>query len=400
MSPLQAQVFEFPNDSVTFNHNRKSVKIPFKLVHNLIIIPVRINDSQPLNFILDTGVKNMLITKLHYNDSLQLKNPKKISIQGLGAGEALEAMHSTGNRLYLKGISGENQIVFVLLQDVLDLSMRMGMPIHGLIGYDIFKNFIVKVNYSSRVLTLYKPDAQVKLKKKSEVYPLEIDGNKAYLYAHVKQFNGDTLKVKLIVDTGASNTISLYLPSHERLELPPKVLEAYLGRGLSGDITGKIGRINSISFGRHNLENLPVAYPNEDDIRLALNISNRNGHLGADILKRFTVIFDYPHKRIVFEPNNKYKSPFNYNLAGFEVSTPLPGINIYYISHVVAESPASKLGIKVGDQLLSIDGKDCMELDINQLLEVLESRPGKKLKLKMRREHIPYHLDLVLQDKI
>lgn len=389
-----------PQDTAYFTDKSKKIKIPFKLVHNLIVIPVRINDSRPLNFILDSGVNSTLITQLHYTDSLSLNNSRKITVQGLGEGYNLEALVSDGNSMYMHNIKGENQEVYVLLEDIFNLSTRMGMPVHGIIGYDIFKNFIVKINYSTQVITLYRPDTKLRISKKAEVHELHIEDCKAYVFAHLKQYNGESLKVKLVVDTGASHSLSLYLPTNEKLKLPPKVMEAYLGRGLSGDINGKIGRLNGMSLGRYEFADLPASYPNEEAIRVALNIANRNGNLGSDILKRFTVIFDYPHNRLVLLPNRKFKQPFSYNISGFEVSTPMPGLNVYVVSNVSKNSAAQEVGIKPGDQLMSINGQDCHEMDLNTILNLLEGKPGRQLRLTFKRNYAPYNVVLTLQSRI
>ncbi|WP_161887781.1 aspartyl protease family protein [Pontibacter russatus] len=388
------------SDTVFFTTNHKSVKIPFKFVHNLIILPVRINSSQPLNFILDSGVKNILITHLFFSDSLDLNDVNKISVRGLGEGHSIEAYQSKGNNLHMPGIRGTNNLVYVLMEDVFNLSTRMGMPVHGIIGFDIFKNFIVKINYSSKVITLYRPDEEVKKKRRAEEYPLYIEGTKPYVYGEVRQHNGDTVKVKLVVDTGASNSISLYLPSDERLMLPPKVMKAYLGTGLSGDINGQIGRLDAFSLGKYELEDLTAAYPDEESIKLALNIANRNGNLGSDILSRFTVIFDYPHNRLIMLPNRRFREPFHYNMAGFEVTTPLPGTNLYIVSNVVEDSPAKLGGLEPGDQLLHVNGRNCTEIKLSELLQLLESKPGRKLRLRLRREAEILDVDLVLESRI
>ncbi|TXK21973.1 PDZ domain-containing protein [Pontibacter qinzhouensis] len=388
------------HDTVAFSSNRNSVILPFHFIHNLIIIPVQINDSPPLNFILDTGVKNILITHLYYTDSLNLNNTTEIEIKGLGTGDTLKAFYSQGNSLKMKGIAGENQDVYVLKEDIFHLSSRMGMPVHGIIGYDIFKNFIVKINYSSKHLTLLRPDVKLKPPKRGEVYPLHLERDKAYIFAHVRQHNGDTIRVKLVVDTGASHSLSLYLPSNSQLALPPKVMEAYLGRGLSGDINGKIGRINSFSIGRHELQNLPASYPDEASIQAAMNISDRNGNLGSDILKRFTVIFDYPHSQMTLIPNKRYKEPFNYNLAGFEVGAPVIGMKFYEVAHVVDGSPAHAVGLMRGDQILSINGQSCFEMSLSDILGYLEKGPGKKLKLRLYRENEVKYVVLTLQNRI
>ncbi|WP_239022783.1 aspartyl protease family protein [Pontibacter mangrovi] len=374
--------------------------MPFKLVHNLIVIPVQINNSPPLNFILDSGVQNTLITRLNFSDSLELVEANRIKLRGLGEGYTIEAIHSTGNMMSMRGIQGDHHTVFVLMEDIFDLSLRMGMPVHGIIGYDIFKNFIVKINYSNKTITLYRPDVKLKRKKRAEEYPLYIEDAKPYLYGSIRQHNGDSLQVKLVVDTGASNSLSLYLPSDERLTLPPKVMHAYLGRGLSGDINGKIGRLSSFRLGRYQLDNPTAAYPDTGAVKLAMNLGGRNGNLGSDILKRFTVIFDYPHKRMSLIPNHKFKEPFNYNMAGFEVSTPLPGANFYIISNVVEDSPAKMVGVQPGDQLIHINGKNCNELQLQELLNLLDSKPGSKLRLRLKREQEIIDVNFVLQSRI
>ncbi|GHA59873.1 aspartyl protease family protein [Pontibacter akesuensis] len=397
---LAQEQLQIESDTVYFTSNRKKITIPFKLVHNLIVIPARINNSNTLNFILDSGVKNTLITRLDFSDSLDLHAANKINLQGLGEGHVIEAYYSEGNNLFMEGIQGDEQAVYVLMEDVFNLSTRMGMPVHGIIGYSIFKNFIVKVNYSSKTLTLYRPDYKIRKKRRAEEYAITIEDTKPYLHGTIRQQNGDTVKVKLIVDTGASHSLSLYLPTDERLALPPKVMEAYLGRGLSGDINGKIGRIEAFRLGKYELENLTVSYPDDAAVKHAIHIADRNGNLGSDILTRFTVIFDYPHNRMLLQPNGKFKDPFQYNMAGFDVSTPLPGTNFYMIANVVENSPAMREGLKVGDQLLLINGRDCKEMKLQELLELLDGKPGRKLRLKLKRDEETFDVNFVLQSRI
>ncbi|MCJ8163644.1 aspartyl protease family protein [Pontibacter sp. E15-1] len=403
MLPPLAQAQEQPvyaSDTAFFTSSRKRVNIPFKFVHNLVIIQVRINGSQPLSLILDSGVKNTIITRLFHSDSLDLVNADKITIRGLGEGNSIEAFHSVGNEMFLPGIKGVNHELYVLTEDVFNLSLRMGMPVHGIIGYDIFKNFIVKINYSNRMITLYPPDTKVAKKKRAEEFPLYIEGTKAYVYGDVRQHNGDTIKVKLVVDTGASNSLSLYLPTNDRLSIPPKAMKAYLGRGLSGDIHGQIGRLDGFSLGKYEMEDLTASYPDEESIKLALNLADRNGNLGSDILSRFTAIFDYPHNRLLLSPNRRFREPFQCNMSGFEVTTPLPGTNFYIVSNVIDDSPAKLVGLEPGDQLLDVNGRKCTEIVLTELLELLESKPGRKLRLRLKRESEILDVDLVLQSRI
>src|SRR5438105_143333 len=46
---------------VRFISGNSSLKIPFELSNNLILVPARVNDSAPLWFILDTGATDSVI---------------------------------------------------------------------------------------------------------------------------------------------------------------------------------------------------------------------------------------------------------------------------------------------------------------------------------------------------
>jgi hypothetical protein len=400
-SETRAQIqFSQETDTIYLKGNKRRVNISFKLINNLVVIPVKVNNSSTMNFILDSGVKTTLITRLYYSDSLELNEAHKIEIAGLGVGSKIEALQSKGNEISLNGIEGNNQDILVLAEDVFDLSSRMGMKIHGIIGYAIFKNFVVQINYTTKVLTLYRPDYKLPKRRRTAEYPLHIEANKAYVYANIKQHNGDSVNVKLVLDTGASNTVSLYLPSNDKITLPPKVMEAYLGRGLSGDINGKIGRLASFNLGKFQLLNLPASYPDVEAIQAALNVSNRNGNLGSDILSRFKVVIDYPQNRLLLLPNRKFKKPFHYNMAGFEVITPMPGANIYVISAVSSGSPASEAGIKIGDQLVDINGHRCVALTLSEILEMVENKPGKKINMSLIRDSEKLFVTVVLKSEI
>jgi len=69
-TPLYAQQ-QIQNLSFV-NSTQKSVSFPFKFINNLIILPVVINDSDTLQFILDTGVSRSIMTELSIGDSLLL----------------------------------------------------------------------------------------------------------------------------------------------------------------------------------------------------------------------------------------------------------------------------------------------------------------------------------------
>ena len=86
------------------NNNAKSVRIPIEIQHNVILIPVRINNSFEMRFILDTGVKTSILTEPVMAHFLALDSMAKIKVKGLGDGDPIEADLARNVRMTLPGI--------------------------------------------------------------------------------------------------------------------------------------------------------------------------------------------------------------------------------------------------------------------------------------------------------
>ena len=76
-------------------------KIHFKLVNNLIVIPVTINGVS-LSFLLDTGVsKPIIFNFFNLQEELSIHETETILIQGLGNDEPIEALRSSNNTVII-----------------------------------------------------------------------------------------------------------------------------------------------------------------------------------------------------------------------------------------------------------------------------------------------------------
>src|ERR1700759_1555917 len=73
------------------NAHRKRVKFPFRVIRNMIVIQLNINNQGRFNFVLDTGVGLMIITEPKLVDSINITSKRTIKIPGLGEGEDDEA---------------------------------------------------------------------------------------------------------------------------------------------------------------------------------------------------------------------------------------------------------------------------------------------------------------------
>ena len=364
-------LFEFSNP------RQKSVTFRFKTASNLIIIPVVINDSDTLNFILDTGVRYPIITELPFVNRLNLNFMQPVTISGLGEGEPLTAYRSGNNTVKISGLVSYNQEIQMVINENFQISQVLGLPVHGLIGFNLFKDFVVEIDYENDKLTLTKPEYyRDRVNNRDIVMPLHFEHNKPYVRTSIMTDKNEEVSVKLLVDTGASDAIWLSTSSDERINLPENHIETFLGKGLNGDFYGKKGRIGGIWVGPLVLYEPIVAFPEAELIDRIIS-DDRNGTLGAEILRRFYVTIDYPGKQIKLRPTSRIKEEFNYNMSGLDISNPFPGMPVFTIDKVRKNSPAYNAGLMENDQILNVNRTRHTIpslTDINLLLKHRENR--------------------------
>jgi C-terminal processing protease CtpA/Prc len=128
-----------------------------------------------------------------------------------------------------------------------------------------------------------------------------------------------------------------------------------------------------------------------------MTASDRNGTLGAEILRRFNVTIDYRNSRLTLRPTHKVNDDFNYNMSGMEIINPMPGLPIFTISNVRDSSPAFMAGLKENDQIISINNNSHTNMELNDINLLLQSRENKKIKVKYLRDGAEYETAFALK---
>lgn len=366
---------------------REYERIPFILSGHQIILKLRLNDSKPMNFILDSGVKTPIIIDVPQFDTIRVGEVKKIKIQGLGNGGGSDALIAYNNRINIgEHVVNKNQTVLVMLEDLFYLSNRLGHQINGIIGFDIFRDFVVEINYDHKYLKLYDPNTYTYPKSKKYITKeLTFNRGKPYVHLKVEMPNGDIVPVKLLVDTGGSDALWLFHSSHDKISNPKKFIPDFLGRGLNGDIYGKRSRVNKLYFDEVYLKGVTVSYPDSASVAYVTLHKERNGSIGGGALSRFKVIIDYPHKKITFKKGHDFRRKFQYNMSGIELYMPYPEVPLYEVHSVRKGSPAEKAGVKVGDIITQINFIKSSSLTLPQIMTKFQYRDGAKIRLILSR---------------
>ncbi len=365
-----------------FDEAVKSVRIPFELYHNLILVKLHIDDSPELTFILDTGVDSpILIGHKNFTISPEKIN-RTIQITGLGEGDIIEAKVAHNTEIKLQGITGTKMNMIILPTNVFDPSASFGRPIHGIIGFSLFSRFVTEINYDREFIRLYRSD-KFKPPLVSIIKPLEIINTKPYIEIAMPDSTGQMRPIKAMVDTGASNALTLFgKPKDFDLNIP--CINTFIGSGLSGDLLGELGILKKIELDRFNLKKVIATFPDSSSMKF-LDRAHQSGNIGGEILKRFNVTFDYRHNKLYLKKNRHFYKPFSYNISGIELEAFGENYDQFKIFYVRESSLVKDADIQAGDIIKSINGHKPKDTDIGKLYNMLNAKPNRNIKLKLER---------------
>ncbi|MBD0825034.1 aspartyl protease family protein [Aestuariibaculum marinum] len=424
----------FSQNSFVVRNKKQSDKVKFKLINNLIIVPVEINGVN-LSFLLDTGVtKPILFNFLNVSDSLKIKHTDTIYLRGLGEGERIMAHRSLNNVFKIGDAVKLNQDLYAIYDANLNLAPKLGVPVHGIIGFDLLKDLVVEVNYSRRFLRLTNPDEyRYKACRKCEDFNLEFYNNKPYLNA-VVDIQEQAIPVKLLIDSGGSDALWLFEDDERGIASGNHFFYDFLGHGLSGSVYGKRSKIDALHLNSFTLKKPNVAYPDSLFIAHAKQHRERSGSLSGNVLMRFNVVFDYQKAKVVLKRNGNFNDEFRYNKSGIELAhdgvrfvkesrsriaekenrqedgNNLQGKQIFFaedfklvlkpiyaIVELRENSPAFKAGLQIDDIILSVNGKPAHHFTLQKIMEMFYEDAGKHIRLKVERNGVDlsYNFDLV-----
>jgi len=379
--------------------NKKSVSIPFELINNLMVVDVLFQGVVPLKFIIDTGVTNTVLIEKLYADVLEIEPDRKMSLVGAAGGKEVEAFIVNSISINLKGIKGSQIPLLILAEDYLKLEESMGIKVHGILGYDLFKNFVVKIDYINHIITFFEHD---KFKKAPWWYrsvDLKVENTKPYIFQTIMLSDSTTINAKLMIDTGASHSLMLHQNRDSSISIPENNIRDILGAGIAGTIEGHVGRVNLVEMEDYQMEEVIARFPDKGFYSEIIENTERHGTIGGGILTRFNMYLNYKDERLYIKKNKRFRESFDYNMSGMSViAMGELFLKPYYVIEEIRENtPASRVDLKAKDVILEMNGYYGRELNLSKINEILTSKPGRKIKLKIKRDNQEFMVEFRLE---
>ncbi len=379
---------------------RPSFTVPFEMVGSYVVVSVRVNDSNPLKLILDSGVRSTIITELLSGDSITLNYSSTRELMGLGSRSSLQAYVSDSNMLSMgRKMKMTNRTIYVLQEDIFNLSKQTGSKINGLLGADFFQDYIVQIDYTGRRIRFYEKD-NFCVPKGYGVMPMTIERQKMYIHLSVLETESSRRRIKMLIDTGAELGAWFQTLTNNAVNIPEKSVRGRIGEGLSGEISGYYARVPQICIANFCVRNPIVAFPDSATIASIVRNSDRDGTIGSQLLSRFNLIIDTFNEKFYFKPNNTFTRPFAYNVAGIEIAQSASLIPQVEVVNVWEGSPAAKAGVKPGDVITEINYNRIFGLTLTQIRAFFETPSRHPLPIQLQRHSQVIDLKIEMKSKI
>lgn len=366
-----------PSFSEKFSLPVKETSVPIRYGHGWPLVDVTINGQGPYTMVLDTGASDILLEE-SIIEELKLTTAS-LSNMNNAAGVTHLLQHYAIDRLEIgKAVYSDTTVVKTTL-----FSAR-GMPdISGIIGITPFTEHYVTLDFPKSRLVIHKSESHalgntpwlpVKLTGKLIDLPVEVGDRTHYFH----------------LDTGFSNTFSL---SSSTLALLPRYEQKYdessviLGKdGAPEVVTEYLSRLReNISVGSHVVERPFIRWKKK-------HAGTASNLIGMKILKNFKIEIDRSNKRVRL--SRKAISFSSRKQLGFGITHD----NESHSSIVSSVTPSygAKNNLKVGDRILTINGKNAGHAPVKILQGLMEKEDSISLLIQRGDEEISVDIEVVV----
>ncbi|MBK9089416.1 MAG: aspartyl protease family protein [Holophagales bacterium] len=260
--------------------------------------------------------------------------------------------------------------------DLAGVGKRVGRPLPLILGKELFHALVVDLDYpGSRIRFLdaatFRYDGPG---RKLDLIPAE-DGHKSLKLAIE---GGEPVVVGL--DTGQGGALSVYRHyADERGFLSGRPVSERRSGGVGGATTMKVATLRSVTIAGYELRNVPSAFQ-ASDVRGAFDTKRQEGNLGAGVLSRFRVVFDYSRSCLWLEPGPALGAPFPKDKSGLALQW---AEGVLTVEFVAPASPAAEAGWKEGERLAALDGKPAGEDWWKTFTGWAEAKAGTEVRLTL-----------------
>jgi len=324
-----------------FAFGGNAAEIPADFIDHLVFVPARVNQGEPSLFELNTTAPTSSI------------DPERAAALGLG--------RVTTPVLNLSGVDlSYSEFAETPMPD---FAARYGREYRGTLGNDFMASVVADIDYARETMRLYDPAVYKYSEHGKAVRVTFVDGI-PIVKAKVK-VGGRSIDANFVVNTALDAPVLIYDKYAEAHQLSPPKSISGASMPLEGADNDTIGRLDRFQIGPYQVQASLVVFskrnpPVSDDSKLA-------GEIGAEMLRRFSVVFDYSRGDIYFQPNSEFNSEDFEDMSGLTITAGGPNLRRFQITDVRPNTPGADAGLRKGDVIEGVNGDAAADMSLTDL---------------------------------
>lgn len=375
---------------VQFAFQGNVAQVPAQIADSLVLVPVRVNGSQPSWFLLDTSRAASAIDDVRavavgiYSPSSEGKIPKSFSNVTL---------EFPGLRISLPSLA---------LGTFGDLSARVGHVVQGVLGLDILSELVVKINYQADSVQFYDPKG-FKYARRGVQIPVQVSGGIPAITGRVTLRHRGKFTGLIAISTAQTEPLDFsphFAAAHFFSGAPERMLP-FPGEDASSDtdVRAFLGRVQQIQIAKIPFNDPIAILPVKSAQGSGIVSQHFICAIGGEILSRFTVILNTSANMLILEPNKSFADVFSADMSGLTLIAIPPAFNRFEVAQVARKSPAAGAGIAIGDMIAKIDDRPASDYTLDDIRGLLRQE-GLSHKLTLLRSGKSIDVTLTLKPLI
>ncbi len=341
-----------------------AIEAPFRVTDRAIIVDAKVN-GKDVSMMFDTGFSGAFVL----SDSIDFGKPTgAINLKDfVGTFEApthkVTSYEFGGRKMDPTGLE-----IVQMPQD--GMTESYGTHVDGIMGYQAISHSVVEINFERKVFIFHPKSVDIRDRKPdnkrtflAKMLPVGVDS----IELMVKTKDGESLVLAL--DTGNSFYATTHKDVLERVGLwkegrrPEFMTQAFVA---SGPVASWYYEMEDA-----RIYGVPVERSTWSIIDLPSSSADHDGTVGFGFLKNFNIIIDTDRRRVWLDNFTGRVSDDDSGAPGF-IAVWDPGRESMRVVVLTPGSPASEAGVRVGDVLLGVDGKEMRRMEYRQVMSMLE----------------------------
>jgi hypothetical protein len=373
-----------------FAYGGNVTQVPVTFIGQRLFLPVTINGGQPSLFMLDSTARFSSIDPGRAAE-LDLKAEASPSGPDTPAGQII-----ANPTLGLLGV--DVPMATLGVAGSADFNAIVGHAYEGTLGADFLARVVVEIDYGQQRVRLYDPNS-FHDEGKGATVPVTFAGITPVIRAKYSELSGRSGEGDFLVETALDSAVvfsNRYADAHKLFSSHMASIQTAIPELDSGENI-VLARLDGFQIGPFNAFGTLAAFSRTDqasggDPKLA-------GIIGGGMLRRYVVVFDYPHKRMIFEPGSQFRTDDEEDKSGMTLIAKGPGLKQFEVTQVQPDTPAAKAGIQKGDIVAGIDDEPAADMTLDAVRNLF-CEPVRKYNVLMERNGNTYEAMLQMRRRI